>query len=61
MFQKQAPEMFYKKSDLKNFTKFTGVSSPIKFQVSGLQLKTSTPDFWENFKKTFCVKHHWIY
>ena len=62
MFQKQYLEKFYKKIDLKNFTKFTekhGSRSLFlkKFQVSGLQINTPThlfaSEFWENVKNYF--------
>ena len=62
MFQKQPPEVFYKKSNLKNFHKIyrkTGSLFLIKLQVSGLQLKTPTQlfsrEFWEYFTNTFCI------
>ena len=69
MFQKQPPEVYYKKVILKilqNLQKNTWVevSFLIKLQVSGLQLKNLTKllpsQFWENFKNTFCIKHHWV-
>ena len=69
MFQKQPPQMFYKKPDLKNFPKFTekhrvGVFFFIKLQTWDLQLKISSQlfssEFWEHFKNCVCIKHHWI-
>ena len=50
MFQKQPPDVFYKKSDLKNFAKFTEKqpSQSLFFNNiagSGLQLKTPTELF----------------
>ena len=69
MFQKPPPEVFYKKSDFKNFTKFTEKHQILalffkKLQVLGLQRKTPAQlfsiDFWEVFKNTFCIKHHWV-
>ena len=69
MFQQQPPGVFYKKVILKIFTKFTEKPLSrslflIKLQVPGLQLKTPTQlfssEFWAHFKKTFCIKHHWV-
>ena len=40
-----------------------GVTSLIKLQVSGLQLKSPIEYYsgiWENFKNTFCIKHNWV-
>ena len=62
MFQKQSPEVL---SGLEKFAKFTekGLSRSVFFNkllVLGLQLKTPTREFWENFKKTICIKYHWM-
>ena len=62
MFQKQPPEVL---SGLKKFAKFTekDLSRSLffnKLQVLGLQLKTPACEFWENFKKTVCIKYHWV-
>ena len=54
MFQKQPPGVFYKKSGLENFAKFTeknGVFFLIKLQVSGLQLRLQQSCFPVNFEE----------
>ena len=66
MVSKAIPEVFYEKTDLKHFAKFTEkhLTRSKKMRVSGLQLKTLAQlffsEFWENFKKTFYVKHHLV-
>ena len=65
--QKQPPELFYKKSVLKNFAKFTRkhlCQSLFFNKVAGLRPKRETLaqvfscEFSEIFKNTFFTEHH---